>query len=66
MLNKRYDCELETAGYRICVAVFTANRSEVESLARRKALERLKQVYGLERTDDELKLISVQEKIPFR
>lgn len=61
-MSKRYDCELETTGYSLRVSVFTENPLQVDALARQKAVERLKQVYGLARSSLDFKLTSVQEK----
>jgi hypothetical protein len=61
-LDKRYECLLEAAGYRLKLTVFAAHPTVVETLARQKAAERLKQVYGLTVSQNDFQLLLIQEK----
>jgi hypothetical protein len=53
---------LEAAGYRLKLTVFAAHPTVVETLARQKAAERLKQVYGLTVSQNDFQLLLIQEK----
>jgi hypothetical protein len=52
-----------TDGYRIRVTVLTADKAKVESLARQQASERLRQIYGIEKTPVEFVVVDVTERI---
>ncbi|MEB3103314.1 hypothetical protein [Ferviditalea candida] len=61
-MSKRFECELETAGYRLKVSVFSERRSAVEVMARQRAVQLLKEMYGLNRRAADLNVITIQEK----
>lgn len=61
-MDKRYECLLEAAGYRLKLTVFVPHPTKVETLARQKAAERLKQVYGLTVAQNDFQLLLIQEK----
>ncbi|MFC0213893.1 hypothetical protein ACFFK0_15790 [Paenibacillus chartarius] len=61
-MSKRYECELETAGYRMKISVFSERRSEVEGMARLRDCQLLKVIYGLDRRAEDFNVITIQEK----
>lgn len=62
-MSKGYECKLETAGYSLQLSIWTDNPAEIESLARQQAARRLKQIYGVVRTQDQFKVIAIKEKL---
>jgi hypothetical protein len=61
-MKKRYECELETAGYRLKISVFSEEVSVVEEMARIQAMQLLKVMYGLNRRVADFNVIAMQEK----
>ena len=61
-MDKRYECLLESAGYRLKLTVFAPHPTVAETLAQQKAAERLKQVYGLTVSQNDFQLLLIQEK----
>lgn len=61
-MSKRYECELETAGYRLKISVFSEEVSVVEGMARLRAVQLLKELYGLDRRAADFNIIAMQEK----
>lgn len=59
---KEFECRLETNGYRLQVTVRTMLASQVETSARKMAVERLKQTHGVERREDQFVVTSFKEK----
>lgn len=57
-----YECQLETEGYSLQIGIWSDNPSEIESLARQQAALRLKKIYGVVGTQDQIKVVSVKEK----
>jgi hypothetical protein len=62
-VEQRYDCSLMLDGYRIRVTVLTADKAKVEEIARQKASERLKQIYGINKAPVEFVVVEVTERI---
>lgn len=60
-VKKRYECELKTNGYRLRIAVCTEEEAQIEVLARQRAAELFKQVYGTERSTANFVLVSIIE-----
>ncbi|HUC91974.1 MAG TPA: hypothetical protein VMS09_08090 [Paenibacillus sp.] len=61
-MRKRYECKLETEGYRLNVTVFAENESTVERLALRRAAELFRQTFGKEKKTSDFVVVSVKEK----
>ncbi|MBB6732804.1 hypothetical protein [Cohnella zeiphila] len=61
-MMKGYECQLETEGYSLQISIWSDNPSEIESLARQKAALRLKKIYGVVKTQDQIKVVLVKEK----
>ena len=57
-----FECRLETDGFRLQVTVRTACSSEVEAVAKQLAAERLRQTHGIERGENQFKVIVIEEK----
>lgn len=63
LMVRQYECILVADGYRIRVTIFTADQSSVEALARQRASERLKQIYGITKAPVEFVITEVMERI---
>lgn len=61
-MNRQFECCLVVDGYRIRVTVFTVDNAKVEGLARQRASERIKQIYGIDKAPVEFVVVEITER----
>lgn len=64
-MKPHYECELETEGYRLKVTVFSDSASSAEQIARQRAVQLFKEMYGVERSEAKFNVLAIREKGAF-
>lgn len=64
-MKPHYECELETDGYRLKVTVFSDSATSVEQIARQRAAQLFKEMYGMERSEAKFKVLAIRERGTF-